>query len=293
MNWTVVVNPHAGTSRTDPASIEAALVARGVAGTVVATDGVEALDAVARDVMAAGDPHVAVVGGDGTLHHAVNALLSVEGATPPTIALIPDGSGSDFARTFGQTNDLGAALDRLARPNRYTVDVCTISGSFGSRYFLNAANAGIAAASVATAERMPSRLGSMRYRVGFWASLAPFHRAEIEVTIDRHRFSGEAINVAVANGQYFGGGLNIAPRATLVDGIVDVQVFSGPKRNAFVIMPRLAFGAHLTHRAVRRYVGREITITVPDDWPIEADGELLGSGSVVISVRPGALDYVV
>ena len=113
------------------------------------------------------------------------------------------------------------------------------------------------------------------------------------MTIDRHRFVGEAINVVVANGQFFGGGLNIAPRATLVDGVFDVQVFSGPKRNAFVIMPRLAFGAHLTHRAVRRYIGGAISINAPDEWPLEADGEMLGTGSVSIDVVPAAVDYVI
>jgi diacylglycerol kinase (ATP) len=79
----------------------------------------------------------------------------------------------------------------------------------------------------------------------------------------------------------------------MVDGILDIQVFAGPRRNAFVVMPRLLVGSHLTHPAVRRYVGSEVSITCPDTWPIEADGELLGSGPVTISVLPGAIDLVI
>ena len=293
MTWTIVVNPHAGSSPTDPSALERSIEARSLDAEIEVTASPEDLDPIVRRVLERETPRLAVVGGDGTLHHAVNALMRSEPTAPPVLALIPDGSGSDFARTFAQPDDPEAALDRLVRPNRYPVDVGVITGSFGRRYFLNAANSGIAAASVAAAERFPRQVGPMRYRAAFWTALAGFPKAEIEVGIDRHRFAGEAINVVVANGQFFGGGLNIAPRATLVDGVMDVQVFSGPKRNAFVIMPRLALGAHLTHRAVRRYIGSTITIAAPDTWPVEADGELLGTGSVSVDVLPAAIDYVV
>ena len=293
MTWTIVINPHAGSVPTDRAWLEREIEDRRLVGEVVVTDAPEELGPIVRRVLGRESPQLAVVGGDGTLHHAVNALLEAEPESPPTLALIPDGSGSDFARTFGHSNDPLAALDRLTHPNRYPVDVGAISGSFGRRWFLNAANVGIAAASVAAAERMPRRMGPVRYRSALWTVLPRFPKADIEVGIDRHRFAGEAINVVVANGQFFGGGLNVAPRATLVDGVMDVQVFSGPKRNAFVIMPRLALGAHLTHRAVRRYIGSTITIDAPDEWPVEADGELLGTGSVSIEVLPAAIDYVV
>ena len=106
-------------------------------------------------------------------------------------------------------------------------------------------------------------------------------------------FAGDAINVVVANGQFFGGGLNIAPMSMLNDGRVDVQIFSGRKRQAFSIMPRLLVGSHLTHRAVQRYSGSDIQIDVPDAWPVEADGEMLGTGSVSVSVVADALDFAV
>ena len=124
-------------------------------------------------------------------------------------------------------------------------------------------------------------------------ALGRFPLHDIEVDIDHHRFAGSAINVVVANGQFFGGGLNIAPRATLVDGLFDVQVFSGPRRNAFTVMPRVAFGSHLTHRAVRRYIGGSVRIEAPTDWPVEADGELLGHGPVTAENLPAKVEFVI
>jgi diacylglycerol kinase family enzyme len=115
----------------------------------------------------------------------------------------------------------------------------------------------------------------------------------VSVKVDRHTFDGAAITVVVANGQFFGGGLNIAPRTVLADGEMDVQVFRGPRRQAFAIMPRVMRGTHLTHRGVQRFSGTHIHVAVPPVWPIEADGEILGSGSVDVEVLSDAIDFVI
>jgi YegS/Rv2252/BmrU family lipid kinase len=295
MTWTVIVNPNAGSRARGFEEIRTSFRDRAIDAEIHRTTTVADVHDVVQDALDDGVRRFVAVGGDGTVHHLVDALM----ANPPgdgriTFAVVPTGSGSDFIRTFGRArDDADSSLDRLASPELYPVDVGVVTGSFGTRHFINALNAGIAAASVERATRLPSRLGSLKYTAAFWLALAGFPEADVDVSIGRHRFDGSAINVVVANGQYFGGGLNVAPRATLVDGELDVQVFSGPKRNAFVIMPRLALGSHLTHRAVRRYVGGEVTITCPVEWPVEADGELLGSGPVTVSVVPGALDFVV
>ncbi len=294
MTWTVIVNANAGAGRAVFDDVRAGVRARHLEARMHRTTDVRDVDTIVREGIADGERRFVAVGGDGTIHHLVNALMAHRpDGTRVTFAVVPTGSGSDFVRTFGRArDDIGAALDRLVTPDLYAVDVGVLTGSFGTRHFINAANAGIAAASVERAGRLPSGLGSLKYTAAFWLALARFPRAAIDVAVDRHHFEGDAINVVVANGQFFGGGLNIAPRATLADGEFDVQVFSGPKRNAFVIMPRLAMGSHLTHRAVRRYVGGTVTIACPPQWPIEADGELLGTGPVSLSVVPGALDFV-
>ncbi len=86
--------------------------------------------------------------------------------------------------------------------------------------------------------------------------------------------------------------MNVAPRATLVDGKLDVQVFKGPRRLALSVMPRVVKGTHLSHKAVRRYIGGAVTIDVPASWPVESDGEVLGTGSVTIRTISSAVDFV-
>ena len=293
MRWQVIINPSAGSRTFNSTNLPELFSERGIDADIHTSTDIGEVSGVISAAQGRGVSHFAGVGGDGTAHHLLNAMMANQPQERQTLALIPAGSGGDFVRTFGHSSDTQTAVDRLGDMDRYGIDIGRIEGSFGSRYFLNAANAGVAAASVRTAERLPRSIGTMRYTTAFWAALARFRQAGVIVDTDRHRFDGEAINVVVANGQFFGGGLNIAPRATLVDGEFDVQVFSGPRRNAFTVMPRLLFGSHLTHRAVRRYVGRTITINVPDAWPVEADGELLGTGSVAVTAIPDALDFII
>ncbi|HSJ70754.1 MAG TPA: YegS/Rv2252/BmrU family lipid kinase [Acidimicrobiia bacterium] len=291
--WLMVVNSNAGRGANHLATLSAAARSRMLEVDIVATHGESDLHAIVHDAHASGVRGFVAVGGDGTAHHLLNALPVIDVEDRVSLSVIPTGSGSDFVRTFGQDNDIDAAMDRLVGAERYAIDVGEVTGSFGTRRFINAANAGIAAQSVVTAGRLPRRLGTAKYTMAFWLTLARFPGAEVDVRVDHHRFTGEALNVVIANGQFFGGGLNVAPRATLVDGRFDVLVFAGRRSNAFSVMPRLAFGAHLTHRAVHRYIGSRVSIDGPDSWPIEADGELLGHGSVTAHVMPAAIDYIV
>jgi diacylglycerol kinase family enzyme len=74
---------------------------------------------------------------------------------------------------------------------------------------------------------------------------------------------------------------------------MDVQIFRGPRRQAFAVMPRVMMGTHLTHRGVQRFTGSTIHIDVPENWPVEADGEILGAGSVEVEVLPNAIDIAI
>ncbi|MGI9667318.1 MAG: diacylglycerol/lipid kinase family protein [Acidimicrobiia bacterium] len=293
MRWLFVVNAKAGRRPVDLNELRRIIADRHIDAVIAETASVHEIRSAVEQAEREGVDGYVAVGGDGSAHHLLNALMALNPDSPVVFGVIASGSGSDFVRTFGHTTDISSSIDRLVACDLYRVDIGHVTHGEGSAFFLNALNAGVAAASVQVAERMPRQLGSVRYTTAFWGALARFRQAVVEVAIDHHRFSDEAINVVVANGQFFGGGLNIAPKATLVDGLFDVQIFSGPKRNAFTVMPRLVFGSHMTHRAVRRYVGSSLQINVPEDWPLEADGEVLGSGSATVTMHAGAVDFVI
>lgn len=291
MTWWVVVNPSAGRGYSAHDRAAAALTGAGVAYEIRESTSATHVGELVAEGRAFGATEFAAVGGDGTAHLVVNALLASPWERPPTFAILPAGSGSDFIRTFGLPPDLESAANHLHGDSTYPTDVGVVRGSFGTRLFLNEVSTGISAASAAAGARLPDRLGTVRYTAGFWLALPGFRAGSCTVAVDHHRYEHELIGVVIANGQFFGGGMNVAPRATVTDGELDVQCFSGPRRLAFSVLPRVKRGAHLTHKAVRRYSGSDITVRVPDQWPVEADGEQLGTGAVEVSVMQHAIRF--
>ena len=291
MTWLIVHNPAAGRRGDVSARLERALADTGIDHTMAVSEHVGHVAELVAAAVANGITRFASVGGDGTAHLVLNAMLADEWAAPPTLAIIPAGSGSDFIRTFALPRTLEGGVGVLAGDDRYRCDVGLISGGFGRRYFLNAVNFGVVAAAAARAERLPRPLGGLRYTTAFWLSLAGFRPAPVEVVVGKRTLAGPGLNVVVANGQFFGGGLNIAPQASVMDGVFDVEVFAGPRRNAFAVMPRVIRGLHLRHRAVSIGRGAAITVQVPHHWPVEADGESIGTGPAQVQVVPGAIDF--
>lgn len=236
-----------------------------------------------------GATHFAVAGGDGTVNIAVNALMPLGLDTPPVLGVLPTGSGCDLLRTFGLPQDLEGAARHLATEDVYPIDVGTLEGAWGLRYFVNVAQAGVGAAAVATSSRMARGFGASRYPLAFAARLPRFPRAEVRITTERRTIETTALAVIVANAQFFAGGWNVAPKATLVDGVLDLQVIDCRKTNAPALVPKIIKGTHLTDPAVRRLSAAEFTIESDPAWPVECDGDLLGNTTVSGRVIPAAI----
>ncbi len=102
-----------------------------------------------------------------------------------------------------------------------------------------------------------------------------------------------ALGVIIANGQFFAGGWNIAPKALLVDGAFDVQVIDAKKRQAPGLVPKLMAGTHLGLPQVWRRSMNRVIVEADREWPVEADGDYLGTTPFEATVVPGALELVV
>lgn len=289
--WWVAVNPAAGRGADLAGRAASALAAHDIEHQLVVSPSPDAVDGLISLGIERGYTNFAAVGGDGMANLVLNGLMAHEWPSPPTLGILPAGSGSDFVRTFALPDSVEAAAVHFVDEQRYPADIGLIEGAFGSRYFLNAANAGVAAHAAGIANRLPDRLGAGRYAIAFWMALPAFPPAKVSVTVDGREMGGDLMNVVIANGQFFGGGLNVAPRSTVQDGVFDVQLFSGPRSNAPLVMARIARGTHLTHRAVRRTKGSAIAVDCPESWPIEADGERLGAGPVTVEVLPQEIHF--
>lgn len=266
--------------------IEAALEAAGVERTVSLIDSAQEMARRAVEITMAGEA-VAVAGGDGTIGLVVDALVRAEVADP-LVGMIPCGTGCDLPRTFGISPIIEDAVFHLAGDGEYRLDVGRLEGEFGVRHFVNVAQTGVGAAAAETALRLPRRLGSVRYPMAFAARLPGFPRSR--VTVDGvGSLTGDALAVIFANGQFFAGGWNIAPKALMGDGELDVQMITARKAEAPGLVPKLVQGVHLTHASVTRRSLAEFSLSTRDRWPIEADGDFIGYTPVRVTTLPGRI----
>ena len=237
---------------------------------------------LAREALKAGGRFVVAVGGDGTIHEVVNGMIEKDEAIVPeaVLGVVAAGSGSDFIKTFGIPPKPGYAVSHLDGPNSFPIDIGKVTytedGREVVRYFPNIAEAGLGAEVVYKASRLPRWLGPTMYLFAFWLTMRKHKAANVVVDLVDRTYEGKMNNLVVANGQFFGGGMKIAPKAAPTDGLLDVQIEHARKREAIAIMPKVFKGQHLPHPDIEE--AKRVRCSITSDRPlrIEADGEVLG-----------------
>ena len=287
--WLAIVNPMAGRKATSASQISEVLATHGVEADIETPLSVTETHRLVTEELAAGREHFVVAGGDGTVNTVVNALMTADSDARPTIGVLPTGTGCDLLRTFGLPQDLDGAARHLAGDGVYPIDVGVLEGEWGRRYFANVAQVGVGAAAAETAAGMSRAFGASRYPLAFARRLPGFAAANVVVETERRTYESPALAVILANAQFFAGGWNVAPRATLVDGVLDVQIVNTLKRRAPALVPKIIRGTHLRDRAVRRFSAGRIAISTSVPWPLEADGDYVGNTPVTGHVVAGAV----
>jgi YegS/Rv2252/BmrU family lipid kinase len=308
MSAFVVVNPRSGGGRTarEWPTIEKNLKALYPGMTAVMTHHHGQATALVRDALRDGQEEIVAVGGDGTINETVNGFFDDSGPVAPDaiMGFVTSGTGGDFRKSFGIEAGPAAALARLksARPRR--IDVGRVSclsrqGEPVVRYFANIASVGLSGVIVDRVNRARiAKLLGGSFAFAFHSALAMlFYRERpVRIRIDQHYDEITAIStLAVANGQYFGGGMRVAPHAQPDDGQFDVIVMGGaPKGKALADMKLIYTGEHLKNPSVRELRGLKVMAapvaeTAGHAVLIEVDGESAGQLPATFEILPRAL----
>ena len=145
MTWWALLNPGAG--RTPVSDLErrvrAALAGHEVDAVINVTESADHLRELVRQGADQGATRFLSIGGDGTASLTVDGLMRLPWDEPPVLGILPAGSGSDFVRTFGFSQKLEEAVRHLTGDETYPIDIGVLEGSWGTRYFLNAADTGV------------------------------------------------------------------------------------------------------------------------------------------------------
>lgn len=288
----VVANPTAGGGRAGRliGKVDNALRSMRMDHHVRVPESAADMEAAARTAADEGAAIVAILGGDGSVSCAANGLLG----TPAAMAVLPAGTGDDFARSIG-AGRLHHALRLLGAPVIVPIDVVKLTAGATTRHFVNVAGAGFDSEVNERANAMRRRLGgTATYVAAVGATLSHFTPAHYEIEVDELPISVDAMLAVVGSGGSYGGRMKVLPDARLNDGVMDVCIVEALSKPAFIrAFPRVFLGRHTTHPKVRMLRGSRVTLEANRRVQVYADGELVGPLPAIFEIRPGALPVVV
>jgi diacylglycerol kinase (ATP) len=250
-------------------------------------------EAACRAAVAGGAGALVVVGGDGTLHAALQALAG----TGVPFGVVPAGTGNDLAAGLGFPPAPLAAADAVVAALRAgttrPVDLVQVTGEDGTRrWYGGVLAAGFDAIVNEHANRLRWPRGDRRYDLAIFLELVRLRPRAYQMRLDgvEHRFTG--VLVAVGNLASYGGGIRICPEADPTDGLLDVVVGGPMSRTTLArLRPRAYRGTHVQHRLVSSYRAREVRLACPGITTY-ADGERCVELPATLTAVPGALSVL-
>ncbi|MDX9971678.1 MAG: diacylglycerol kinase family lipid kinase [FCB group bacterium] len=303
MKTAVVLNPRAAAGRAGAQwpLIEAALRNELGDWTPLRTERPGHATDLVRQALRDGHDRIVSVGGDGTHHEVVNGFFDGDIAVRPeaVLAVVPIGTGSDLGRTLRLPPGVDAVpiitRGRVVHSDLGRVTYTRHNGGTTTCYFINVADFG---AGGAVAERVNNSSKGMG---GFWSffkgvltTLIHYRAPHFELEIDGEAINGRSLSVIVANAEYYGGGIHVAPRASLEDGLIDVFVLADMSIFRAMLNLRRFYVGDLYDRPrlVRPFQARRIALRSPERVLINLDGEQPGTLPATVEAIPKAIRIV-
>ena len=245
-----------------------------------------------RQAIKYGAQRIVAGGGDGTLNAVVNAMIRGDARPKASLGILPLGTANDFARGAGiDAKDLIGALELACTASPTKIDV----GRINDQYFINVASAGFGAEVTATTPQdMKKLLGGIAYSIMGFVKAFQLEPYEGRLILpDGVVKEGSMLIMAVGNSRFAGGGFEVAPRASVTDGFLDVAVVSGLRPDTLSRMveelrdPVNPRNEHLLYRQLSAF-----TIETGKPLHVNLDGEPIKGTHFEFRCCPEALSVV-
>jgi YegS/Rv2252/BmrU family lipid kinase len=291
----LIVNPSSGGGRAGRvlSDVQAALTARGLEHHVERTRSIEHARELALAAQEAGEMAVAL-GGDGLVGAVAGALRSTDGV----LGVLPGGRGNDFARVLGIPLEPVPACAVLSDGEVRTLDLGAVAapgaGPVASGTFIGIASCGFDSDANRIANETTFVRGNFVYTYAGLRALAGWKPATFELTLDGVGRTLTGMTVAVANSAAYGGGMFMAPDASLDDGLFDVVLVTESSKLKFLrSLPMVFKGTHITLPGVEVVRAREVSIQADRPFAVYADGDPIADLPVTLRCLPGAVHVMV
>ncbi|MDR2556832.1 MAG: diacylglycerol kinase family lipid kinase [Bacteroidales bacterium] len=306
--WQIIINPKSGKKvlQRQLNYLFKVLDKKGIEYSSIYTQYAGHAAEIARDLIETGTDKILVVGGDGSFSEVVNGIFSAQNeqgvdTSKIKIAILPHGTGNDWARFWGLTRNHKDAVEVFLKGFTRPIDIGQVTYHCGRKerkhYFVNSIGFGLDQKVVHEVNRLKYYFGShsILYFLALVSAVFTYKSRKIKISIDNKTFDGKVFTMNIGNGCYSGGGMKQNPSAVPYDGAFDAMFACPPSFRDIITALPLAFNGKLTqHRIIHTLHTNEIHVEADGYFPFEADGiQVNAFGTLDVKVLPLSLQMVV
>ena len=298
--WFVIINPTSGSgaSKKKWPQINSLLTTYNFQYKFVFTEFENHSVILAQDAINQGFKNIICIGGDGTLHNVINGIMSQSDvkSSEVKVGVIPIGTGNDWVKTHKIPNDIEQAIQIIKNGSTETQDVGAIQFSNKTKtpiFFINLAGIGFDGYVVSKVGKY-KHFGAMAYLLGTLLGLFSFKNFRSNTTINSEVIETRTLMILIGICNYSGGGMQLTKSPDPFDGLFDISIVKNlSKIDIIKNVTKLFNGAIVNHSKVDSYKTTKIAVGVDNDNPpyIQADGELIGTGSFEVSIINNAFSF--
>ncbi|CAL2103758.1 putative Diacylglycerol kinase (ATP) [Tenacibaculum sp. 190130A14a] len=299
-SWFVIVNPNAGNGNFKKlwAQIQQELTHNKISFEFEFTTHHKHEIELVHKAISNGFSKIISCGGDGTLHHIVNGVMrqTIINNDAVTIGVIPLGTGNDWIKTYHIPKNTSKAIQIIKNQNSVYQDIGYLKLENTSSYFNNVAGIGYDGYVVNKLNKL-KRFGPIAYLLSGLSGLLFYKRTPFRLVVNNSTVTDTCLMTLFGICKYSGGGMQLTKYKKSNDGLLDITFAKNLNILDLVYnLNKLYNGKITSHNKVTTYVTDKITVTPTKhtDLPfIQADGELIGTGAVEVSIIPNAIQFII
>jgi diacylglycerol kinase (ATP) len=296
--WFLIVNPNAGNKNFKKSwnKIKYLLKLKNIQYSFAITQYTKHETILIKEVIKKGYRNIISVGGDGTLHHVINGIMTQRYIKTSEIKLgiIPLGTGNDWIKTYNIPNSIEKSIDIIKKNSTIFQDIGCITLQNGKKeYFNNLGGIGYDGYVVKNLNYL-KKIGSLAFLLSGLYSLFSYKKTKYSISIKNKTIQEKCLMIIFGICKYSGGGLRITENPNPTDGLLDITIVKDISFfDVLINLPKLYNGTIVHHKKVDNYKVKDVKIINNYNSIIEADGEIIGNNSLNVSIHDKAVQFFI
>ena len=300
-NWFLIVNPTSGNgkSKKNWRKISDELKKQNMLFSFAFTEYSKHEEVLVENAIKNGFTKIISVGGDGTLHHVVNGIMKQKLVETNSIqlAVIPIGTGNDWVKTYNIPTKIEKSIAIISKEKTILQDIGKLETENNTiTYFNNVAGIGYDGY-VASKLKKLKRFGGIAYLLSGLYGLLFYKKSTFTIEINNNKMKEKCLMVVFGICQFSGGGMQFTKNINTSDGLLDITIAKNLTLIDMILnLPKLYNGKIVDHQKVETFKTASLKITpvLESEKPlIQADGELINSGKVLVSIDKKAVQFII